>query len=108
MTWPYRLILRAAEIEEQREAERQHARLTLSAIADGMDQGRDYVPGKNDPPADANSAHYDPTPYRRTAEALLRRARPWEYTLDKLIARRMAEEEAEFDKFEQDIGRLQA
>lgn len=106
--WPYRLIVRGVQIERQREAASQLTRLRLSAVADGMEQGKIYVAGSKDPPPDPNGPRYDLKPYKRLEELLDRQARPWEYTLAKLIARREAEEAADFDKFEQDIARAKA
>lgn len=108
MNWPYRLIVRGIQIERQRVAAAQVMRLRLQAVADGMEQGKKYVPGSKDPPPDPNSARYDLTPYIKTVESLERVAYPWKYTLEKLIARRIAEEDADFEKFERELGRLQA
>lgn len=101
MALPERLILRAVEIEQQRRAESALERLQLSAIADGTEQGRRYVRGKNDPTPTGDEGYYSTEPYQRAVELLERQARPWLYTIDKLIARRLKEEEEDFLRLEQ-------
>lgn len=108
MTWPYRLIVRGVQIERQREAAEQLTRLRLQAVADGMEQGKKYVPGSKDPPADPGGPRYDLTPYLKLTEALDRQARPWHYTLELMIARREMEEAADFERLEQVMGGMQA
>lgn len=108
MTWPYRLIVRGIQIERQREAEAQLTRLRLQAIADGVELGKEYVPGQDDPKPTGKEGHWSRKPYLSTERALERAARPWEHTTEKLIARRIAEEAAEFEKFERDIAQVRA
>lgn len=108
MNWPYRLIVRGIQIERQLAAADQLARLRLQAVADGMEQGKKYVPGSKDPPPDPNGPKYDLTPYLKLVAALERAAEPWNHTLEKRIARRIAEEEADFERFEREMGRLRA
>ncbi|MBZ9713750.1 hypothetical protein [Deinococcus multiflagellatus] len=107
IVWPYRLILRGIEIERQREAAHNLARLRLQAVADGLDQGREYVPDPNDP-APTSTAHYTLKPYLTTLEQLDEAAHPWRYTLEMRIRRREREEAAAFDELERAIGRLPA
>lgn len=76
MDWPQRLIMRGIEIEQQREAARQLEHLRLSALSDGMEQGREYVPDPSEEKP-KSSAHYDLARYRRVEDALELRAYPW-------------------------------
>lgn len=96
MRWPYRKIIRAAQIEGQRDAEARLARLRDISVADGMDQGRIYVDPKN--PPEAGGAHYDLKPYLAHAEMLERAARPWYYTPQAVRERREREEDAMWEK----------
>ncbi|GGO22222.1 hypothetical protein [Deinococcus humi] len=108
MTWPYRLIVRGVQIERQREAAAQLARLRLSAVADSTDLGREYVdPDNPSGQADTSKPHHTLRPYLQTEQALERTAEPWRYTEDALIRRRIREEDADFARFEQAMG-LQA
>lgn len=107
MTWPHRLIVRGIHIERQRDAAAQITRLRLNAVADGLDQGREYVPDPNDP-APRSSAHYSLRPYRETLDALDAAAHPWRHTLAARIRRREREEAAAFDAFEAAVGRMTA
>ncbi|MFK7601889.1 hypothetical protein ACI3L1_06720 [Deinococcus sp. SM5_A1] len=108
MTWPYRLIVRGVQIERQREAAAQLARLRLTAVADSTDLGREYVdPDNPGGQADTSKPHHTLRPYLRTQDALERAAEPWQHTEDALIRRRIREEDADFARFEQAI-RMQA
>ena len=104
LRWPYRKIMRAAQIDGQRDAERRLARLRDHSIADGMEQGRVYVDPKN-PPA-AGDAYYDLKPYLAHAELLERLARPWHYAPDAVRRRREREEDAMWDKAMKLMGQV--
>lgn len=105
MTWPRRLILRAIEIERERQAAQREAFLTDVGMGDQMDLGRRYV----DPKAkkDAGGAYYDLSPFNRHRDALARMARPWEYTPEAVQERREAAEDALWQKF-QEVGGMRA
>ncbi|EYB67020.1 hypothetical protein DEIPH_ctg052orf0015 [Deinococcus phoenicis] len=109
IVWPYRLILRGVVIERQREAAAQLAHLRLQAVADGMDQGREYVdPEHPDGQTDTSQPHYSLRPYQRTVERLERLAEPWHYSETAQVRRREREEEAAFERFERAMGGLRA
>lgn len=92
MTWPYRLIVRGVQIERQREAGQRLATLRLQALADGMEQGKEYVPGKDDPKPKSGEGHYSLKRFRDVEDALERQAEPW-VAEERQRQRRVAEQE---------------
>ncbi|WP_104990862.1 hypothetical protein [Deinococcus sp. NW-56] len=102
ITQPFRLISRAAEIEGERDAEQQLHRLRLMAVADGMEQGKVYVPDPNDPPSKSR-AHYNLQPYNQTLERLERQAYPWAAEAVQR-QRRVAEQEAKWQALREAMG----
>lgn len=95
MTWPYRLILRGIVIEGQREAGRQLEYLRLSAVADGMEQGREYVPDPSEEKS-KSSAHYSLARYQAEVDRLELRAEPWAAE-QRHRARQKAAQDAKWD-----------
>lgn len=92
MRWPYRLIVRGVQIERQREAGRKLAALRLQALADGMEQGKEYVLGKDDPKPKSTDGHYSLKRFRDAEDALERQAEPW-VAEERQRQRRVAEQE---------------
>lgn len=93
MALPVRAIARFAEIQSERDAAQQLTRLRLMATADGMEQGREYVPGRDDPKPKPGAGHYSLKRYVELVESLERRAEPW--AADARQAQRRAAEERE-------------
>lgn len=106
--WPYRLILRGITVGRQRRAARQLDRLRLTAVADGMDQGREYVDPEHPGGADTSKAHYTVKPYLRAERALEQAAEPWRWTEEAVRRRREREEAADFDLLERNLGGMRA
>ena len=94
---PYRLLIRAAEIEGQRDAAARLSRVQDGRIADGLKLGREWVPGRKEK-ADPDAGHWDLSPLLRHEEMLDRLARPWAYTPEAIERRLDAEQDAAFRK----------
>lgn len=92
MSLPVRAISRFAEIQGEREAAKQLTWLRLMAVADGLEQGKEYIPGKDDPKPKPGAGHYSLKRYIDTLEQLERQAEPWAAE-KRIVERRRAEEE---------------
>lgn len=102
MTWPRRVIVRAAQIQGEREAEARLTALTDASIAAGLKLGQEYV----DPQAKRVSGgpYYSLAPLSLHRETLERVARPWLHTPDAVRRRRETEEAAMWEKAMQAMG----
>lgn len=107
MSWPYRLIVRGVQIERQREAAQQLTRLRLTALADGMEQGKEYIPGANDPKPKAGDGKYSLKRFQDTVDALERQAEPWA-AAERQRLRRKAEQDAKWERAKAAMRGLQA
>ena len=97
MTWPRRLILRAAEIGREREAQARLDRLADLKLAAGLKLGQEYV----DPKAKGrkpDDPYYTLKPLEGVEKALDRAARPWAYTPEAVAARLDWEQDRSFDR----------
>lgn len=92
---PYRLIVRAAEIEGQRDAGQRLNTLRDAAIGAGLKLGQKWVPGKKETP-DPNAGHFDLTPLLEHQEQLDRLAAPWNHTPEAVERRKDAAQDAAF------------
>lgn len=106
MMWPWRLIVRAVQVQREADAEVRLARLADASMADSMELGRRYVDPAH--PPQPGGAHYDLSAYQRHQDALARQARPWEYTEAAVRRRREAEEERDWDNYAKAIGGARA
>lgn len=105
MQLPPRLIARAAQINGERDAEARLATLSDLAIGAGLKFGQKYVDPKNPGgKARKGEAFYSLDPFNRHSAALERLARPWEYTKERIRARREAEEERRWREAENALG----
>lgn len=103
---PLRLIIRAAQIAGERDAEARLTALTDASIGAGLKFGREYI----DPDAKTNAGgpYYSFAPLTRHREALERQARPWQWTAEAIRQRREAEEDAMWSKALETLGGAQA
>lgn len=108
MDWPYRLIVRGIQIERQRVAAAQLMHLRLGAIADGMEQGKEYVRGQDDPLPTGREGYYRLERYSNMVTALERVAEPWNYTAERERVRRIEDSEAKWDALGRLLGGMQA
>ncbi|WP_019585220.1 hypothetical protein [Deinococcus apachensis] len=106
MSWPRRLIVRAAQIQGERDAEARLTALTDASIGAGLKFGREYI----DPDAKKTQggAYYSFAPLQRHQAALERQARPWLHTPEAIRQRREAEEDALWDQAAQVMGGARA
>ena len=104
MTWPRRLILRAAEIQREREAQARLDRLADLKLAAGLKLGQEYVDpkGQRRKPDDP---YYTLKPLESVEKALDRAARPWAYSPEAVAARLDWEQDRAFSAL---FGGLQA
>lgn len=93
ITLPARAIARFAEIEAERDAAQQLARLRLMALADGLEQGKEYVRGKDDPQPKAGAGYYSLKRYIEATEELERRAEPWSAEYKQRLRREREQEQ---------------
>lgn len=103
MRLPLRALQRFAEIQGERDAGEQLARLRLMGLADGVEQGKEYVRGKDDPKPKAGAGHYSLKRYQDMLDALERRAQPWA-AAERQRQRRVAEQEAKWEKMRRAMG----
>lgn len=88
MGWPRRLILRAAEIQTQREADARLTALTDLSIATGLKLGMEYVDPKNPSGSrKADEPYHTLEPLAKHKADLDRVARPWAHTPEAVQAR---------------------
>ncbi|WP_177182979.1 hypothetical protein [Deinococcus reticulitermitis] len=104
MTWPRRLILRAAEIGREREAQARLDRLTDLKLAAGLKLGEEYVDpkGKGRKPDDPYTTL---KPLAQFEDALDRLARPWMHTPEAVQERLDWEQDRAYSAL---FGALQA
>jgi hypothetical protein len=103
MEWPYRLILRGIQIEDQREAARQLIALRLAAFSDGMEQGREYVPDPKDEKP-SSKAHYSLARFQKIEDQLEARAAPWA-AAERQRQQALAVTEAKWSAFGRLVGK---
>ena len=103
MQLPMRALQRFAQIQGERQAGEQLARLRLMAAADGMEQGREYRPGPNDPKPKKGDGHYSLQRYRDLEDALERQAEPWA-AAERQRRRRLREQDAKWAKLREAMG----
>lgn len=100
MGWPRRLIMRAAEIAAERDAEARLMALDDLSLASGLKLGQTYIdPGAA--PRKAGDAYTTNAPLLAHRAALERRARPWLHppeTPEVTAARLDAEQDAAYDR----------
>lgn len=104
MTWPRRLILRAAQIGREREAQARLDRLADLKLAAGLKLGQEYV----DPKAKGrkpDDPYYTLKPLEQIEAALDRAARPWVHTPEAVQARLDWEQDQAYARL---FGALQA
>lgn len=102
MRLPLRAVARFAEIEGERSASQQLAYLRLSALSDGMEQGREYVPDPNEPKS-KSKAHYSLKRYLDMEARLELRAEPWSAP-ERQRRQRVAEQEKKWAKMRRAMG----
>lgn len=103
MGLPMRAIQRFAEIQGECRAAERLAQLRLMAVADGMEQGKDYVPGSDDPKPRKGAGHYSLKRYRELEDQLERQAEPW-VAAKRQRLRRIAEQDAKWAKLREAMG----
>lgn len=103
MRLPTRAIQRFAQIQGERQAAEQLSSLRLMAVADGMEQGREYKPGPNDPKPKKGDGHYSLQRYRDLEDALERQAEPW-VAAERQRRRRLREQDAKWAKLREAMG----
>jgi hypothetical protein len=105
MSLPLRLIVRAAEIARMKDAQSRLSAITDASLAAGLKLGQKYVDPAN-PTGSRKSGepYYTLEPLRKHQDALDAIAHPWRHTLELRVARRIAEEEADFRALEAAMG----
>lgn len=99
---PLRLIVRAAELQVERDAEARLIQLTDVSLASGLKLGQEYV----DPDATPSSsrAHYSLAKLQEHQIKLEKRAYPWLHTPAAIKSRREREEDVLWAKFAEAAG----
>lgn len=103
---PLRLIVRAAELQGERDAEARLIQLTDVSLASGLKLGQEYV----DPDAkpSGSRAHYSLARLQEHRTDLERRAYPWLHTPAAIKTRRQQEEEVMWARFAEVAGGARA
>lgn len=105
MRSPVRLIIQAAEIKRRTDAQQRLAVITDTSLAAGLKLGQKYVdPANPNGGRKPGEPYYTLDPLRKHQDALETVAYPWLHTLEARIARRIAEEEADFDRLSAAMG----